>query len=122
MKKNDMILISSIAIVLLLVLGAMFLFKKEGAEVVVWIDGAEYATYALDKDREEEIPGALGTSRLIIRDGYAWMEEAACPDQICVHTGKIHYNTDMPIVCLPGKIIVSIRGGEESPELDATGR
>ncbi|MGN0506224.1 MAG: NusG domain II-containing protein [Lachnospiraceae bacterium] len=122
MKKNDVILIGSIAIVLLLVIGAMFLFKREGAEVVIWVDGTEYAVYELEKDREVEIPGALGTSRLIIRDGYAWMEEAACPDQICVHTGKIRYNTDMPIVCLPGKIVVSIRGGEEASELDATGR
>ena len=112
MKKNDTILIGSIVLVLLLILGGMFSFRKKGAEVVVWIDGEEYARYELSKDREIEIPGALGISRLVIKDGYAWMEEAACPDQICVHTGKIRYNTDMPIVCLPGKIIISIQGGE----------
>ncbi len=113
MKKNDIILIASIVVILLLVLGGLFLFRKEGAEVVVWIDGEEYARYELLKDREVELPGALGTSRLMIQDGYAWIEEAACPDQICVRTGKIRYNTDMPIVCLPGKIVVNIQGGEQ---------
>lgn len=113
MKKNDIILIGSIVAILLLVLGGLFLFRKEGAEVVVWIDGEEYARYELLKDREVELPGALGTSRLMIQDGYAWMEEAACPDQICVRTGKIRYNTDMPIVCLPGKIVINIQGGEQ---------
>lgn len=122
MKKNDIILIASIVVILLLVLGGLFLFRKEGAEVVVWINGEEYARYELSKDREADLPGVLGISRLIIRDGYAWIEEAACPDQICVRTGKIRYSTDMPIVCLPGKIIVNIQGGEEASELDVTGQ
>lgn len=121
MKKNDIILFGTISILLLLVSVVMFFMKKDGARVVVWIDGTEYASYSLEENREIEIPGAIGVSRLIIRDGYAWIEEAACPDQICVHTGRIHYNTDMPIVCLPGKIIVSIRGGEEAG-LDAVGK
>lgn len=122
MKKNDIILIGVIVAILVLVLGGMSLFRKKGAEVVVWIDGEEYARYELSKNREIELPGALGVSRLVIQDGYTWMEEAACPDQICIRTGKIRYNTDMPIVCLPGKIIVSIQGGEETSEPDVGGQ
>lgn len=122
MKKNDMILIGTICVFLFLMMGVMFFLRKEGAEAVVWIDGVEYARYDITKDQTVELPGAAGTSILVIKDGMVWMEEAACPDQICINRGKIHYNTDAPIVCLPGKIVVSIQGGEETADLDAVGQ
>lgn len=122
MKKNDLILIGTICVVLLLVMGAMFLLRKDGAEAVVWIDGEEYARYDITKDQTIELKSAVGTSILVIKDNTVWMEEAACPDQICITRGKIRYNTDPPIVCLPGKIVVSIQGGEETAKLDAVGQ
>lgn len=122
MKKNDLILIGTICAVLLLMVGAMFFFRKDGAEAVVWINGEEYARYDLAKDQTVELQSAVGTSILVIRDKTVWMEEAGCPDQVCITRGKIRYNTDPPIVCLPGKIIVSIQGGEETSGLDAVGQ
>lgn len=37
------------------------------------------------------------------------MESATCPDQICVHQGWI-YDSAMPIVCMPNKLVVEIVG------------
>ena len=40
------------------------------------------------------------------------MLEASCPDQLCVHQSKIHYNDEM-IVCLPNYVIIQVVDGEE---------
>ena len=45
------------------------------------------------------------------------MEEADCPDLLCVHQKAISKEGES-IICLPNKVVVTIRGGEET-ELDA---
>ena len=44
------------------------------------------------------------------------MEEAPCPDQICVRHRRIQ-NTGEQIVCLPGRILIEIEG-EREDEID----
>ena len=116
--------------------------RKPGARVVVSIDGDEVATYSLsetvdvivqdlkpdagataqdlkpdadatEQDRKSngDVPGR---NRLVIRDGEARMEEADCPDKLCVHQGRISH-TNESIVCLPHRISIRIVGEDEAP-------
>lgn len=79
--------------------------KEEGTWAVVTIDGTEYGSYALIRNR-----------RLIWERAIIWrseverfvMTEADCPDQICVQTGSISKEHEM-IVCMAHKVIVEIR-------------
>ena len=48
------------------------------------------------------------------------MEDADCPDQICVNHRAISRDGES-IICLPNQTIVTIRGGEE-PEVDEIAR
>ena len=48
------------------------------------------------------------------------MEDADCPDQICVNHRAISRDEES-IICLPNQTIVTIRGGEE-PEVDEIAR
>ena len=48
-----------------------------------------------------------------IQDGYVSMQEASCPDQICVHHSRISRNKET-IVCLPDKVVITIENGEDS--------
>ena len=109
--RMDLVLI----LALLLVAGALaFLLrdgKEAGASVVVLINGEETARYPLGKNSTHVLNG--GTNTLVIENGYAWMSEAECPDQICVHMGKIHLNGQL-VVCLPNGVIVTVEGGEDS--------
>ena len=41
------------------------------------------------------------------------MQEASCPDQICVHHSRISRNKET-IVCLPDKVVITIENGEDS--------
>ena len=122
MKKNDWILIIALlafAACLLLVYRIYFMGQDKGAEAVVTVNGIEYGRYPLSKDMETVIEFDNGAyNRLIIRDGYADIVEASCPDQICVEHFRIRYRGET-IVCLPNKLVVEIVGGKES-ELDGS--
>ncbi|MEE3468604.1 MAG: NusG domain II-containing protein [Eubacterium sp.] len=61
---------------------------------------------------------AAGRNRLIIRGGEAWIEEADCPDKLCVNQGHISHTHDS-IVCLPHHISVRIAGETEQAAPDA---
>ena len=56
------------------------------------------------------------TNTIVAEKGRIRVESAGCPDQVCVHQGWISDGT-VPIVCLPNKLIIEIKGGGES--LDA---
>lgn len=97
----------------LLLSGALFLLLRlggtPGAEVVVRVDGQETARYSLAADGRYELNG--GSNILIIRDGAAWLEDANCPDKLCVKQGKIHVSGQV-ITCLPNRLTVTVTGGE----------
>ena len=63
------------------------------------------------------IPNTDGGENIVrIEAGRVCMEQASCPDQVCVKQGYIK-NGALPITCLPNKVIVTIQGGDG--DLDA---
>lgn len=119
MNRNDKILIA-----VLLAVAASFFFlyqgfvKENGSRVVITVDGVEYKTLSLTRDTSLFIEGANGGKNcLIIEDGTARMEEASCPDQVCVHQRPICYN-GQSIICLPNKVVVTVEGSE-TDDVDA---
>ena len=87
--------------------------------VVVSIDGKKEAEYPLDKDGIHILHGShLGTNKLVIKDGEAYIEEASCPDKQCVKQGKISKAGEM-LVCLPNRVVIKIvDANEEEPVID----
>ena len=116
------IIIGAVAVGIGLFLVFLYLVMRQpGARVVVSIDGRGIASYDLTDtvdvivqdlvtDSSTEI---VGRNRLIIRDGEARIEEADCPDKLCVHQGRISH-TNESIVCLPHRISVRITGETEA--------
>lgn len=87
--------------------------------VVVSIDGKKEAEYPLNKDGTYILHGShLGTNKLVIKDGEAYIEEASCPDKQCVRQGKISKAGEM-LVCLPNRVVIKIvDANEEEPIID----
>lgn len=86
--------------------------KKAAKQVLVTVDGQAVATLDLNRDTDMIINGYGGsTDHLVIKDGYASITEASCPDKVCVRTGKIHKTGEL-IVCLPNRVVVSVEGEE----------
>lgn len=115
MKKQDIILV--VVILFMAIIGIVVyqgFFKVPGNTVVITIDGEEYKRLPLEGTMEIDIPGVDGGhNHLVIRDGYADIVDASCPDLICVNQRKIHYNGET-LVCLPNKVVVTIESDKES--------
>ena len=125
MKKlwqNKMFRADLLLILGLLILGGVLFFAARGAaapsggSVVVYVDGEEAERYPLSRNGTFALNG--GTNTLVIEDGYAWLSDATCPDQLCVHMGRIHNSTGI-IVCLPNRLYVVIEGVDD-PGVDVT--
>lgn len=119
MKKKDIILI----VVLLAVAAAgMFAVKAlqsgAGAQVVIRIDGSEYGSYPLSENRTIPIDNNFGHNLVVIEGGTVQVEEADCPDLICVKHAPISHNHET-IICLPHKLVVEVQGGKEA-DVDVT--
>ena len=118
MKKNDIILIAVILAVTIACILGMRIWQKNNtvgdAVAVVTIDGNVYGEYPLSEDLLERIELSDGSYNVLtIKDGYAKVTEASCPDQICVHHNHISYSGEA-IVCLPNKLVVTVKGGEDN--------
>ena len=59
-------------------------------------------------------------NRLVIRGGEAWIEDADCPDRLCVKQGRISRN-GQAVTCLPHKLVITVESGKET-ELDGVTR
>lgn len=104
MKKADKVL-GLAALVVCLVLFMIQMFGTDtGASVVVEIDGDTYGVYELSKDAEIDIGK---TNQIRIEDGSVRMEDADCPDHLCVRQGTISKSGQM-IVCLPNRVTIRI--------------
>ncbi len=112
-RKNDIILIATVIIAAALIWGFTQVTRSEGAYVVVTVDGEVYGTYPLDTDTEIRIGDDEHYNILVIKDGKAEITEASCPDKLCVKQGKAEYD-GQSIICLPNKVVIEIRGGEQS--------
>lgn len=103
----------AILIAFCLVLSAVLYFllagnAESGTKAVVRINGDVVAQYPLGVDGT--YPLNDGTNVLVIEKGIARMEEADCPDKLCVRQGSIS-RTGQCITCLPNKVTVTIEGG-----------
>ena len=113
LRKADLLLLAA-ALVFGAVLAAVLLLRSPGGTVQVRVAGAITAGYPLDRDASYTITGVNGgTNLLVIEDGAARIEEASCPDGVCVHTGRIRRN-GQSIVCLPNQVVVEIVSDTEN--------
>lgn len=92
--------------------------KQEANPVArITLDGALVQEIELDKVGASfsfTVTGASGlTNTILVEKGRIRVEEADCPDQICVDQGFISDGT-VPIVCLPNHLVIEIVGGGET--------
>ncbi|MBE6646305.1 MAG: NusG domain II-containing protein [Ruminococcaceae bacterium] len=108
--RYDILLISALLCLSLIIGLVVFLTRREGAYVVIEINGKETAKYSLSIDGEYSING--GTNILVVKDGEAYLTYADCPDKTCVKTGKIKHVGES-IICLPNRVAITIKGNTE---------
>ena len=110
-RRNDVILVLGLLLVIFAAGLALFLFRSVGDTVTVTVNGEKYAEYSLSEDREVEIRVGEGYNILVIEEGRAYVRVASCPDGICSSHRPIS-NDGESIICLPNKVVIEIRTTE----------
>lgn len=119
-KKNDIILICALLLVALAAWGVLRLTREQGGEAIVTVDGQLAATIPLSVDATLPIGAERGFCNTVeVSGGRVRMVVADCPDKLCVRQGWIRYDGES-IVCLPHKLVVTVRG--TAGDLDAVAR
>ena len=91
-----------------------------GAEVEILSRDKILRRYPLNQDRRVEVPGPLGTSELVIKEGRASIMSSPCPHKTCMAMGDIGTEGGI-LVCLPNEIVVRVGNGQPDG-LDAVSR
>lgn len=116
-KRNDIYLILAVlAIALLFFCWQRCNGKKttENARVIVEREGKAIGDYPLGTKEQLIFTDDYGKKNVLtIQDGQAFIEEADCPDKLCVKHKPISRNGES-IICLPHKLAIRIVGGEEA--------
>ena len=112
--KLDLIIIS----ILIIAAGISWLVinilsGSKGDHVEIMKGSAIEKIIPLGTDGEYEIKSDDLVNIVRIKNGQVWMEEANCPDRLCVKQGKIDKN-GQSIICLPHKITVKIVSGGDA--------
>lgn len=118
MKKHDFILIGIILLAAISVFAALHFAHNEGSYVTVEVDKKAVAAFPLNEDTKYVIKTENGSNTLVIKDGFAGITEADCPDKICVHHKKINKNGES-IICLPHRVVVTVTDSSDNNEIDA---
>ena len=87
---------------------AVMLLRPAGNTVTVRTDSGSYE-YPLSGDRVIETVSNGIRLRIVIEGGRVCVEEAECPDKICVRTGEIS-RVGQSIVCVPAEVVIRITG------------
>ena len=109
LKKRDIILIVSLLVVGIIALVIWhFIYSVDGKYVTIEQRDNLIGIYPLNVDKEIEIEhrGEV-VNKIVIEDGYCYMEEAECPDHLCKKQGKVN-KSGQTIVCLPNRVVVTV--------------
>ena len=119
-KRNDLKLILGLLIIAGFGIVYLFAFRPAGDVLKVTVDGKLYATFPLSQNVSEDIltgDDNKQVNRLVITDGKARIENATCPDGICVAHQPI-FRDGESIVCLPNRVVVTvITNDKNSPDI-----
>ena len=112
-RRHDILFIAVLLFLCAAAALGLYVFREDGDTVTVSIDGQLYGEYPLTEDCVVELISDGGFNRLVIEDGYAYVEEASCPDGICSSHRPISHNGES-IICLPNKVVIEIHRREQN--------
>ena len=118
--KNDMLLILALLVLAGAAYGILRLTREPGNEAAVTVDGQLVLTVPLTREATVTVGENRGFRNVVeVSGGRVRVVDADCPDRLCVRQGWIRYSGES-IVCLPHKLVVTVRGSEH--DLDAVAR
>jgi len=109
LKRKDLLIISSIFVLILLIYLFNSFTSTLGDTVIIQVAKKEPIRLPLNRDRIIKVQGPLGESVIEIKDRKVRMLFSPCPDKLCMKQGWID-KTSQSIICVPNRIIIKIEG------------
>ena len=103
------------AIIIFGITSAFFIFTNEQVSQNVLIS-SPYGKwiYPINEDREIEVIGSLGKTKIQIKNKQISIIDSPCKNKICITSGIID-KPDQFLACLPNSIMVQIEGKTQTP-------
>lgn len=111
----DLLLIAFFVILALIAFLVVSRTEMPASYAIVRINGEVAGKFSLQENGTYVLNS--GTNILEIKDGYAYLTDAQCPDKLCVKQGRVH-STGQCITCLPNKLTVTMEGGESQVDFE----
>jgi len=109
LTRADKILFSILLLFTLLSFSLSRFFRHQGAIALVQSRGVDYAKLYLNEPASYDIPGRLGTSRIIVENHRIYFQSSPCHDKLCIHSGAARLQGDV-LVCVPNQVVIRIPG------------
>jgi len=118
-KINDYILIIGLILIpiIFILISGVTNNNIKGDRVYIEVNNKVYGNYSLYENKEIHIQEDSIDNLIVIKDGYVYMKEANCKNQVCVLHKPIN-KVGQQIVCLPNKVVVEIKSDDVS-DIDA---
>ena len=119
------ILIAAVAIIAAVLTARQYAEKKSGATAVIIQHGEVLREIDLSRVTEEYRftveTGDGGVNSILVQPGRICVEEANCPDGICVMQGWLS-DSALPIICMPHELVIEIKGAQSASGTDTATR
>ena len=109
-KKTDIIVIITLLVISATVyMTYNYLAQDKEAKAEIYLASKLMKTVVLStgEDSSFSIPGKENVVFHLYQDGSIAFEKSDCPDQICVHSGRLHI-VGQSAACLPNGLILKI--------------
>ena len=107
-RYDRLFLVILAGVILLLFLYQHFAGSK-GSYILVTQNGEKIGEYSLLENHSY--------NTIVIENGQVWIDQADCPDKLCVKQGKIS-KSGQSIICLPHKLTILVQA-DSKQEYDA---
>ena len=102
-------LIFSFALLLIGLISVQTYVRGRGVPEITISGAGDRWVYPLDSEATVNVPGPLGETVVVIRDGSVRVLSSPCPEKICVKSGGIS-KPGQWIACLPNRVFIAILG------------
>jgi len=117
-KKNITWITGGVVLAIALLLYIVsFVFSPDNNQIIVLVDGRQQGKYSLQDTQEIKIETEYGYNLLVIENGKAYVAEADCDNQVCVHSQPVNERGGQ-VICMPHRVVIRLDSVKES-EIDA---
>lgn len=116
-RYDRLFLVILAGVILLLFLHQHFAGSK-GSYILVTQNGEKIGEYSLLENQTFVVTDENHSyNTIVIENGQVWIDQADCPDKLCVKQGKIS-KSGQSIICLPLKLTILVQA-DSKQEYDA---